>query len=266
PKARWGARMGDAKLNDHMIHDGLWDIVNDFHMGISNDIISEKYNITREEQDRYALLSYKRACDAIQKGIFKQETIPVTILTSKGEKTFETDECPRDTSYEILSQMQPAFQPKGFATAGNSSKISDGAAAVVITSSRKAKELGIQPFAKIVAAGSDGIELKYVLMAPVNSIPKVCRQAGIALEKIDLHEINEAFAGSTIAVLRALGIDEQKVNVNGGSIAIGHPIGASGARVLTTLLYEMKRRNVMFGEASLCLGGGEAVTMIVENI
>jgi len=266
PDARWGARMGETKLVDHMVHDGLWDIVNDFHMGISNDLISEKYHISREDQDRYALRSYERALNSIANGVFKDEIVPVTIKSKKGDEIFDTDECPRPTSMEALSKMKPAFQKNGFATAGNSSVISDGASAVVITSRKKAKELGITPLVKIVGTGTDGIELKYVLLAPINSIPKVCKSAGIPLEKIELHEINEAFAGSTVAVMRLLGLDEEKVNVNGGCVALGHPIGASGARVLTTLMYEMKKRKATLGEASLCLGGAEAVTMIVENI
>ncbi len=266
PNARFGARMGETKIIDHMVHDGLWDIVNDFHMGISNDIISETYHISREEQDRYALRSYEKALASIKNGIFKEEIVPVTVKGKKGEEIFDTDECPRPTSMEALSKMKPAFQKNGYATAGNSSVISDGASAVVITSSKKAKELGLTPMARIVAAGSDGLELKFVLIAPTKSIPKVCKSAGIPIEKIDLHEINEAFAGSTVAVMKILGLDENKVNVHGGCVAMGHPIGASGARVLTTLLYEMKRRKAQLGEASLCLGGAEAVTMIVENI
>jgi acetyl-CoA C-acetyltransferase len=235
-------------------------------MGISNDLISEKYHISREDQDRYALRSYERALNSIANGVFKDEIVPVTIQSKKGDEIFDTDECPRPTSMEALAKMKPAFQKNGFATAGNSSVISDGASAVVITSRKKAKELGITPLAKIVGSGTDGIELKFVLLAPINSIPKVCKSAGIPLEKIELHEINEAFAGSTVAVMRILGLDEEKVNVNGGCVALGHPIGASGARVLTTLIYEMKKRKATLGAASLCLGGAEAVTMIVENI
>ncbi len=266
PKARWGVRMGQAEISDHMVHDGLWDIVNDFHMGISNDLISEKYGVSREEQDKYALSSYEKALDSIKNGIFKDEIMPVRIQSKKGDTVFDTDECPRPTSMELLAKMRPAFQKEGFATAGNSSVISDGASAVVVMNYRKAKELGISPLLRVVAYGSGGIELKYVLMAPIKSIPKVCRKAGIDLGRIDLHEINEAFSGSTVAVSRELGLDPGKVNVFGGSVALGHPIGASGARVLTTLAYGMKRQNAALGEASLCLGGAESVTMIVENI
>ena len=266
PSARWGARMGDVKLMDHMVHDGLWDVVNDFHMGISNDIISEKWGISREDQDLLALKSYEKAIKSIANGKFKDEIIPVVVKDKKDERMFDTDECPRETSLEVLSKMKPAFQKDGYATAGNSSVISDGASAAVVMSYRAARERGIKPLVKIIASGSAGIELKHVLAAPINSIPKVALKAGIDIQKIDIHEINEAFAGSTLCVMRVLNLDEARVNVNGGSIALGHPIGASGARVLTTLIYEMKRRNTALGQASLCLGGAEAVTMIVENI
>ena len=266
PRARWGARMGPAEITDHMVHDGLWDIVSDFHMGISNDIISKEYGISREDQDIYALGSYEKSLAAIAGGMFRDEIIPVKISSKKGEINFDTDECPRPTTLELLSKMKPAFQKEGFATAGNASVISDGASALVVTSYAKAKELGMKPLVKIVASGSDGLELKHVLIAPMKSIPKVCKKAGIDLSTIDIHEINEAFSGSTLTVMRELGLDPEKVNVNGGSVALGHPIGASGARVMTTLIYEMKRRGAALGQASLCLGGAEAVTMIVENI
>jgi acetyl-CoA C-acetyltransferase len=266
PSARWGARMGEARLMDHMVHDGLWDVVNDFHMGISNDIISEKWGISREDQDIFALKSYEKTLKSIAEGKFREEILPVVLNDKKGEKIFDSDECPRATSLEILSKMKPAFQNDGYATAANSSTISDGASAVVVMSAKTARERGIKPLVKILASGSAGIELKHVLMAPINSIPKVAGKAGIDVKKIDLHELNEAFAGSSLGVMRVLGLDEKRVNVNGGSIALGHPIGASGARVLTTLVHEMKRSGAGLGEASLCLGGAEAVTMIVENV
>jgi len=266
PKARFGARMGNSEILDHMVHDGLWDVVSDFHMGISNDIISKDFSVSREDQDRYALRSYERSLAAINGGIFKDEIVPVKIQSKKEETLFDTDECPRPTSYDQLSKMKPAFQKEGFATAGNSSVISDGASALVVMSYKKARELGVKPLVRIVASGSDGLELKYVLVAPMKSIPKVCKKADIDLKSIDLHEINEAFAGSTLAVMRKLELDPEKLNVNGGGVALGHPIGASGARAMTTLIHGMKRRNAALGEASLCLGGAEAVTMIVENI
>lgn len=266
PKARWGARMGTAELRDHMINDGLWDVVNDFHMGTTNDIISRKWNVSREDQDLFAMDSYTKALRSIETGRFKDEIVPVPVRKKGAEIIFDTDECPRPTSMEKLAKMKPAFTGDGFATAGNSSVISDGASAVAVMSYGKARDMGITPLARIVAGGSAGIELEHVLMAPIKSIPLVCGKAGIDLKQIDLHEVNEAFAGSTVAVMRELDIDPEKLNVNGGSIALGHPIGASGARVLTTLLYEMKRRGAALGQASLCLGGAEAVTMIVENI
>ncbi len=266
PAVRWGARMGDTKILDHMVHDGLWDVVNDFHMGISNDLISEKWGISRADQDSFALHSYEKALRSIAAGTFKQEIVPVAVQDKKGSRMFDTDECPRSTSLEVLSKLKPAFQKEGYATAANSSVISDGASATVVMSYTAARDRGIKPLVKIVASGSAGIELKYVLMAPINSIPKVAGKAGIDIKKIDLHEVNEAFAGSSVGVMRVLNLDSDKVNVNGGAIALGHPIGASGARVLTTLIHEMKRRNASLGQASLCLGGAEAVTMIVENV
>lgn len=265
-KARFGYRMGPGKLQDHMVHDGLWDIVNDFHMGISNDLCSEKYNVSREDQDRYAAESYRRALAAIRDGKFKDEIVPVEIPQRKGDSVrFEQDECPRETSYEILAKMSPAFQKNGKATAGNASIISDGAAAVVVMSRDKARELGCKIMATIGAQASAGLEMKYVLVAPILAIPKVLQKEGLSLDAVDLFEVNEAFSGSTLAVLRELQLDPAKVNVNGGSVALGHPIGASGCRVLVTLLYEMIKQNKKTGLACLCLGGGEAVAMIVKR-
>ena len=265
-KARSGYRMGPGTLQDHMVHDGLWDIVNDFHMGISNDLCSEKYNISREDQDRYAAESYRRALAAINAGKFRDEIMPVEIPQRKGDTVrFEQDECPRETSYEILAKMSPAFQKNGKATAGNASIISDGAAAVVVMSEDKARELGCEIMATIGAQASAGLEMKYVLVAPILAIPKVLQKEGLSFNAIDLFEINEAFSGSTVAVLRELNLDPLKVNVNGGSVALGHPIGASGCRVLVTLLYEMIKQKKKTGLASLCLGGGEAVAMVVKR-
>jgi acetyl-CoA C-acetyltransferase len=266
PNSRLGIRMGTGELLDHMVHDGLWDVINDFHMGISNDLISEKWGVSREEQDAFACMSYERAVNSIKEGRFVEEIIPVDIPDrKKGTVTIDTDEGPRPTSMAALSAMKPAFQKNGYATAGNSSIISDGASALAVTSRKKAREMGLPVLAKIVASASAGIDLKYVLMAPIYSIPKALKRAGMDISDIQLHEVNEAFAGSTFAVRRELGIDEEKLNVNGGSIALGHPIGASGARVLTTLMYEMGRRKAEIGQASLCLGGGESVTMIIER-
>jgi acetyl-CoA C-acetyltransferase len=265
-KARFGYRMGSGALQDHMVHDGLWDIVNDFHMGVSNDLCSEKYNVSREDQDRYAAESYRRTLAAINTGKFKDEIMPVEIPQRKGDAVrFEQDECPRETPYEILAKMSPAFQKTGKATVGNASIISDGAAAVVVMSKDKANELGCEIMATIGAQASAGVEMKYVLIAPILAIPKVLQKEGLSLEAVDLFEVNEAFSGSTVAVLRELNLDPAKVNVNGGSVALGHPIGASGCRVLVTLLYEMIKQNKKTGLASLCLGGGEAVAMVVKR-
>ena len=265
-KARFGYRMGQGILKDHMFNDGLWDIVNDFHMGISNDLCSEKYNVSREDQDRYADESYRRALAAIKAGKFEDEIFSVEIPQRKGDPViFKQDECPRETSYEALAKMRPAFQKNGFATAGNASIISDGAAAVVVMSKEKATELGCKIMATIGAQASYGVDLKYILVAPIWAIPKCLKKEGISKDDVDLYEVNEAFSGSTVAVLRELGLDTSKVNVNGGSVAIGHPIGASGCRVLVTLLYEMAKQDKKVGLASLCLGGGEAVAMVVKR-
>jgi acetyl-CoA C-acetyltransferase len=265
-KGRTGYRMGNAMVEDHMVHDGLWDVVNDFHMGISNELCSEKYNISREAQDRFALESYRRAMDAIRAGRFKDEIMPVEIPQKKGApRIFDQDECPRDTDYESLAKMKGAFQKDGKGTAGNASVISDGAAAVVVMSREKAEELGCKILATIGAQASYGIDMKYVLVAPIWAIPKCLKKEGISKEDVDLFEINEAFSGSTVAVLNELGLDHSKVNVNGGAVALGHPIGASGCRVLVTLIHEMIRQDKKTGLASLCLGGGEAVAMVVKR-
>jgi len=265
-KARFGYRMGPGQLQDHMIQDGLWDRVNDFHMGMSNELCSQKYGVSREEQDRYAAESYRRSGASIKSGRFKDEIVPVEIPQRKGKTTlFSTDECARETDYEALSRMKPAFKKDGVGTAGNASIISDGAAAVVVMSRDKAEAFGCPIMASIGAQASFGIDMKYVLVAPVWAIPKCLAKEGIDKEAVDLYEINEAFSGSTVAVMRELGLDPDKTNVNGGSTSLGHPIGASGCRVLVTLLHEMIREDKKTGLASLCLGGGEAVAMIVKR-
>ncbi|MGB5423647.1 MAG: acetyl-CoA C-acetyltransferase [Desulfobacterales bacterium] len=265
-KARFGYRMGPGQLQDHMVHDGLWDVVNDFHMGVSNELCSAKYDISREDQDRYAAESYRRTLAAISAGRFKEEIVPVEIPRPKGEPViFEEDECPRETSYELLARMKPAFRKDGVGTAGNASIISDGAAAVVVMAREKAEALGCRIMATIGAQASAGIDMKYVLVAPIWAVPKCLAKEGIGKEEIDLYEINEAFSGSTVAVMRQLDLDPSIVNVNGGSVALGHPIGASGCRVLVTLLHEMIKQDKKIGLASLCLGGGEAVAMIVKR-
>ena len=264
--ARFGYRMGQGKIEDHMVHDGLWDVINDFHMGMANEIVAEKYNVTREDQDRYAEQSYQRTMDSINSGKFKEEIVPVEITKPKvGKVLFGIDECPRETSYETLAKMKPVFKKDGTTTAGNASLISDGAAAVVVMSREKAESLGCKVMATIAAQASAADEAQYVLVTPIKAIPKVLKKEGISLEDVDLIEVNEAFSGSSVAVAKALGIDNGKYNVTGGCVALGHPIGASGARVMTTLLYEMIRSDKKIGLASLCLGGGEAVAVIVKR-
>ncbi len=265
-KARFGYRMGDAAMHDHMVHDGLWDIVNDFHMGISNELCSERYKVSREDQDRYATESYRRTLAAQAAGKFEDEIVSVEIPQRKGDpKVFWQDECPQETSYAQLATMKPAFKQGGVTTAGNASIISDGAAAVVVMSREKAEALGCSIMATIGAQASYGIDMKYVLVAPIWAVPKCLAKEGISTDDIDLYEINEAFSGSTVAALKTLELDPAKVNVNGGSVALGHPIGASGCRLLVTLLHEMVRQDKKRGLVSLCLGGGEAVAMIVKR-
>jgi acetyl-CoA C-acetyltransferase len=264
--ARFGYRMGSGKVEDHMVHDGLWDVINDFHMGMANEIVAEKFNVTREDQDRYAEQSYRRTMDSISSGKFREEIVPVEITKPKvGKVLFSEDECPRETSYETLAKMKPVFKKDGSTTAGNASLISDGAAAVVVMSREKAESLGCNIMVTIASQASAGDEAQYVLVTPIKAIPKVLKKEGISIEDVELIEVNEAFSGSSVAVAKALGIDNAKYNVNGGCIALGHPIGASGARVMTTLLYEMVRQDKKIGLASLCLGGGEAVAMIVKR-
>ncbi len=265
-KSRTGYRMGHGVLRDHMIHDGLWDHVNDFHMGISNDLCAEKYGVSRKDQDRYAAESYRRSLAAIAGGRFRDEILPVEIPQRKGDPViFDQDECVRETSYEALAAMRPAFQKTGTATAGNASIISDGAAAVVVMAREKAEALGCTVMATIGAQASYGIEMKYVLVAPIWAVPKCLAKQGITADAVDLFEINEAFSGSTLAALRELKLDPEKVNVNGGAVSLGHPIGASGCRVLVTLIHEMIRRDKKTALASLCLGGGEAVALVVTR-
>jgi acetyl-CoA C-acetyltransferase len=265
-KARWGLRMGPGKIEDHMVHDGLWDIVNDFHMGMSNELICDKWQVSREDQDRFAAESYRRALAASTTGLFDEEITPVPVPGKKGSvKLFARDECPVDTPYETMAKMRPVFRKDGVGTAGNASIISDGAAAVVVMSREKAAQLGCPIMAEIGAQASAGIDLKYVLMAPILAIPKVLKKEGITIGDVDIFEINEAFSGSSVAINRVLGLDGAKVDVNGGSVALGHPIGASGARLLTTLLYQMRRQDARTGLVSLCHGGGEAVALVVKR-
>ena len=264
--ARNGYRMGDNKMVDAMVHDGLWDHFNDFHMGMSAELCAEKYGVTREDQDEFAYNSYQKALKAQAAGAFDAEMMPVDLLQRKGDPVvFKIDEVVRETSREDLAKLPPAFKKDGLVTAGNSSKISDGAAAVVVVSAEYAEKNGLKVMARIGAQASDGLDPKYVLVAPLKAIPKVLKKAGLTVADIDLWEINEAFSASSVAVQRELDIDPNLINVNGGAVSLGHPIGASGARVLVTLLYAMEARQAKRGLATLCLGGGEAVALIVEK-
>jgi acetyl-CoA C-acetyltransferase len=269
PQARKGYRLGNAQIVDSMVQDGLWDIYNNYHMGITGENVAEKYRITREEQDQFALNSHRKAVAAIKECRFKSQIVPVELpAKKKGESSviFDKDESPRDdTTIEILRSLKPAFKKDGTVTAGNAPGVNDGAAAVVVTSAKHAKELGAEPMARIVGQASSGIDPAWVMMAPVSAVGKIWQKTGWKNEDVDLYELNEAFSVQALGVMRELGLDPDKVNVNGGAVAIGHPIGASGARVLVTLIYEMMRRNVHRGIAALCLGGGNAVAMAVER-
>jgi len=264
--ARDGYRLWDGKLVDGMVHDGLWDVVNDFHMGYTAELVADKFKVTREDMDLFAFNSNKRAMEATQGGVFKEEILPVEIPQKKGEAViFDKDEGVREPNLDALQKLKPVFKNDGRVTAGNSSKISDGASALVVMSRKKAEDLKIAPLATVVAQASAGTPLEDVLVSPVKAIPKVLAKAGLKTSAIDLFEINEAFAASTVAVIRELGLKEDTVNIHGGAVALGHPIGCSGARVLTTLLYAMKKKDAKRGIASLCLGGGEAVSVIIER-
>ncbi len=267
PKARWGHRMGDGNLVDLMILDGLWDIFNGYHMGITAENIAEKFNITREEQDEFALKSQQKAEAAIKAGKFKDEIVPVEVPQRKGDPIiFDTDEHPRfGTTIEALSKLPPAFKKGGTVTAGNASGINDGAAIVIVMSEKKAASLGIEPMATIVSFASAGVDPAYMGLGPIPASKKALERAGWSVDDLDLIEANEAFAAQAIAVNREMGWDLDKVNVNGGAIALGHPIGASGARILTTLLYEMKKRDAKKGLATLCVGGGQGCAIVVER-
>src|SRR5271156_1661819 len=269
PQARKGYRLGNAQIIDSMVHDGLWDIYNNYHMGITGENVAEKYAISREEQDEFAVNSHRKAVAAIKECRFKSQIVPVEIpAKKKGEPgtLFEKDESPREeTTIEVLRSLKPAFKKDGTVTAGNAPGVNDGAAAVGVTSAHRAKELGAQPMVRIVAQATSGVEPKWVMMAPVDAVKKIWEKTGWKSDAVDLYELNEAFSVQALGVMRELQLDPNKVNVNGGAVAIGHPIGASGARVLVTLIYEMPRRNVKRGIAALCLGGGNAVAMAVER-
>jgi acetyl-CoA C-acetyltransferase len=266
PNSRDGFRMGDTKLVDTMIVDGLWDVYNQYHMGVTAENVARKYDISRAEQDEFALQSQLKAEAAVKEGRFKDEIIPVEIPSKKGAVVFDTDEYPKHGStLEALSSLRPAFNKEGSVTAGNASGINDGAAAVIMMSASKARELGLTPLARIKAYSSAGLDPSIMGMGPVSASRLCLQKAGWTHEDVDLMEINEAFAAQAIAVNKEMGWDTSKINVNGGAIALGHPIGASGARVLVTLLHEMARRDAKRGLASLCIGGGMGVALAVER-
>jgi acetyl-CoA C-acetyltransferase len=265
-RAREGLRLGHGELIDSMIHDGLWDAYDDQHMGCCGEIVADQYAVTRQQQDEYALQSHRKAIAAIKAGKFKDEIVPVPIPQKKGEPVMmDVDETPReDTSLEALGKLKPAFREGGTVTAGNAPGVNDGAAALVVTSAEKAKALGRTPMARIVAQATSGLEPKMVMMTPVPAVRKIFEKTGWGPRDVDLVELNEAFSVQAVAVLRDLELDPSRVNVNGGAVALGHPIGASGARVLTTLLYALRDRGKKRGIATLCLGGGNGVALAVE--
>ena len=266
--ARSGFRLGNQDLLDSMINDGLWDVYENFHMGVTGELVAEKYNISRQEQDQFACESHKKAIRAIKSCFFGEQIVPVEIPQKKGDPVIiKTDESPReDTTLEALAKLKPAFKKDGTVTAGNAPGTNDGAAAVVVAGEKNAARLGKAPMARIVAQAVSGVEPKWVMMAPVEAVEKLLAKTGWDRDKdVDLVELNEAFSVAAIAVTRQLRLNPEKVNVNGGAVALGHPIGASGARVLVTLLYELQRRNLKRGIAALCLGGGNAVALAVER-
>lgn len=265
--ARDGFRMGDQKVVDSMVADGLTCVFNDYHMGVTAENLCDKYELTREEQDEFAANSQQKAVQAIEDSKFKDEIVPVEVKKKKEILTIDTDEYPRKgTTAEKLGGLRPAFKKDGSVTAGNASGINDGAAAVVVMSKEKAEELGIKPLVKIVANASSGVDPSIMGIGPVTAVKKVMEKGGQSMEEMDLVEANEAFAAQALAVGRELQFDPEKLNVNGGAIALGHPIGASGTRILVTLIHEMKRREAKKGLATLCIGGGQGVATIVENI
>ncbi|HZH30700.1 MAG TPA: acetyl-CoA C-acetyltransferase [Pyrinomonadaceae bacterium] len=268
PKAREGYRLGNGTLVDAMIHDGLWCAFENYHMGNTGEVVAERYNVTRADQDEYALNSHRKAAAAIKAGKFRDEIIAVEIPNKKGAPVvFDTDETVReDTSLEALAKLKPAFRKEGgTVTAGNAPGVNDGASALVVTSLERARALGVEPLARIAAQATSGIQPELVMMAPVEAIRKVLKKAGWSLNEVDLIELNEAFSVQAVAIIRELELDPAKVNVNGGAVALGHAIGQSGSRLLTTILYEMKRRGARRGLCALCLGGGNAVAMAVER-
>lgn len=266
--ARLGMRMGHGKVLDSMIHDGLWDAYNDYHMGNTGEVVAERYEVSREDMDQWALESHQKATAAIEAGEFEREILAVEIPKKKGNDVlFDTDECPRrDTSLEALGKLKPVFKKDGSVTAGNAPPVNDGASAVVVASAAAAKRLGLRPRAEIVAYASSGLAPELVMMAPEKAVRMVWEKTGWSAADVDLYEINEAFAVQQVALGRVLGIDRSKHNVRGGAVALGHPIGASGARILTTLLHALEDRDQEKGIAALCLGGGNAVAMAIRRV
>ena len=267
PKAREGYRLGNGELIDSMINDGLWCAFENYHMGCTGEVVAEEYAISRAEQDEYAVKSHRKAAAAIKAGKFVDEIVPVEIPQKKGSPiVFATDETVReDTTIESLAKLKPAFKSDGTVTAGNAPGVNDGASAVVVTSLNRAKSLGVEPMARIVAQATSGVEPSHVMMAPVEAVRKLLKKTGWSGSEVDLVEVNEAFSVAALAVTRELGLDLDKVNVNGGAVALGHAIGQSGSRLLTTILYELQRRQAHRGIVALCLGGGNAVAMAVER-
>ncbi len=264
-KARFGYKLFDSNLVDAMVRDGLWDAFNNYHMGNTGEIVAERHGITREEADKFALWSHQKAVRAIKTGAFREEIVPVEVASKKDKVSVAQDEGPReDTSIEALSKLKPVFREKGVLTAGNSSSINDGASAVVVMDAELAAKKGVKPLARIVDYVSSGVKPELIMEAPINAVRKLLERNAMTLKDIDLLEHNEAFATASIAVMRVLGVPEDRFNVNGGAVALGHPIGASGARVLTTLIYAMRARAAKRGIATLCLGGGNAVAMMIE--
>jgi acetyl-CoA C-acetyltransferase len=268
PGARWGERLGHGQALDHMIHEGLTDAFHDIHMGITAENLVEKYGISREDQDRFAAESQARAEAAIKDGRFKDEIVPVPVAGKKGEtRAVDTDEHPRaGTTAESLGKLKPAFKPGGTVTAGNASGLNDGAAALVLASAERARSLGAAPLARIVSYASAAVDPRIMGIGPVPAVRKALEKAGLGTDRIDLFELNEAFAAQSLAVLRELKLDPARVNVNGGAIALGHPIGASGARILVTLLHALRARGQRLGLAGLCIGGGQGVAMVIERL
>jgi acetyl-CoA C-acetyltransferase len=265
PRMRWGARMFNAEMVDGMVHDGVWEIFYNYHMGVTSENIAEKFGITREEQDKFALESNNRALAATKNGIFKEEIVPVEIKVKRETKAFDTDEHPRETSMELLGKLPTVFKADGSVTAGSASAITDAGAALVVMSAEKAKELGLKPMATIRAYATGGVDPAYMGLGVVPATRKALKLAGLTLKDIDYIELNEAFASQSIGCIRELDIDMNKTNLHGGGISLGHPIGCTGARILVTLAHEMARRNLQYGLATLCIGGGQGMAMIIER-